>query len=530
MKPLAILHLEDNAIDAHLIQQLLVKEGWNFEALVVKTRSEFISAIEKGGIDLILSEHDVPEFSGYSAFEISRERYPKVPFIFVVANINQDKVAEYLRAGVEDYISKKELWRLLPIVRRVLQDSPFQELERYNRAMERLVSVVQELSLARTLDDITAIVRCAARELTGADGATFVLHERGMCYYAEENAIQPLWKGRRFPVNICIGGWCMRHREQVIIEDVYGDERIPIEAYQPTFIKSLVMVPIRREAPIGAIGNYWAERHAPTPEEVHLIQALADSTSVAMENVQVYSELEQRVRERTSQLETANQELEAFSYTVSHDLRSPLRSILSFGELLQMKYKSQIDEQGRIYLNRVMMAAKRMTTQIDDMLCLHKLTQVEIKRETVNLSILGREILANFKATEPNRQVETVIADGLTVDGDSVLLRVMLENLLSNAWKYSSKIPQARIEFDVTKELDDSSVFYIRDNGAGFDMNYADKLFRPFKRLHSEDEFPGTGVGLASVQRIINKHGGKIWVESALGQGTTFYFTIGNPA
>lgn len=232
-----------------------------------------------------------------------------------------------------DYVSKNQLWRLVPTIRRAVTAiaTPSlctSQLQRYNQAMQRLVKVVQELSLARSLDEITAIVRIAARELTGADGATFVLREGDMCFYADENAIQPLWKGRRFPIDVCIGGWCMQHKQQVIIEDVYGDERIPYEAYKPTFIKSLVMVPIRKEAPIGAIGNYWASPHLATPEEVGLIQALADTTSVAMENVQLYNELEQRVRERTAQLEAANRELEAFAYTLSHDLQAPLSATM----------------------------------------------------------------------------------------------------------------------------------------------------------------------------------------------------------
>jgi GAF domain len=189
--------------------------------------------------------------------------------------------------GATDCIRKDELWRLAPLVERILNknkefDRPTQFLEsmsnRHNRSLELLLTVVQKLSLAKDLNMITAIVRRAARELTNADGASFVLREGDLCYYADEDAIAPLWKGKRFPANICIGGWCMDNRQQVIIEDVYGDDRIPIAAYQLTFIKSLAMVPIRPEKPIGAIGVYWAKQHAATAEEVSLIQALADTT------------------------------------------------------------------------------------------------------------------------------------------------------------------------------------------------------------------------------------------------------------
>lgn len=179
----------------------------------------------------------------------------------------------------------------------------------YVQAMRRLITVVQELSLAHSLETIMAIVRVAARELAQADGATFVLQDKDQCFYADEDAISPLWKGQRFPMKICIGGWTMQHRQPVVIENIYGDERIPFAAYQPTFVKSLAMVPIRTVAPIGAIGVYWAQYHQPTSEEIELLQALADTTAVAMENVQVYAELEQRVHDRTIELEFANAQL-----------------------------------------------------------------------------------------------------------------------------------------------------------------------------------------------------------------------------
>lgn len=185
--------------------------------------------------------------------------------------------------------------------------------ERYVRGMERLVQAVQELSLARDLGSIQRVVRTTARELTGADGATFVLRESGMCHYADEDAIAPLWKGKRFPLQTCISGWAMLNRQPTVIPDIYVDPRIPVDAYRPTFVKSLAMVPIRTLDPIGAIGNYWARRHQPDARELALLQALADSTAVAMENVRVYGELEQRVRDRTAALEQANDEIRRIS-------------------------------------------------------------------------------------------------------------------------------------------------------------------------------------------------------------------------
>jgi GAF domain-containing protein len=165
----------------------------------------------------------------------------------------------------------------------------------YLYAMERLVGVVQELSLARDMNTISTIIRNAARNLTGADGATFVLRDGDQCYYADENAIAPLWKGKRFPMNTCISGWVMEHGEPVVIQDIYKDRRIPADLYRPTFVKSMAMVPIRRNAPIGAIGNYWATNRLPTKEEVAILQALADTASVAIANAELYSQLQQQV-------------------------------------------------------------------------------------------------------------------------------------------------------------------------------------------------------------------------------------------
>lgn len=185
----------------------------------------------------------------------------------------------------------------------------------YVRGMERLVLAVQELSLARDLEQVQHIVRTTARELVGSDGATFVLRDGDQCYYADEDAIEPLWKGSRFPMGACISGWSMLNKQPAVIEDIYADDRIPHAAYRPTFVKSLAMVPIRSLDPIGAIGNYWADGHLATPDEVTLLQALADATSVAMENVAMYLELERRVADRTAELELANAEILALAVT-----------------------------------------------------------------------------------------------------------------------------------------------------------------------------------------------------------------------
>jgi PAS domain S-box-containing protein len=236
-------------------------------------------------------------------------------------------------------------------------------------------------------------------------------------------------------------------------------------------------------------------------------------------------ELERRVIERTLQLEVANKELEAFSYSVSHDLRAPLRGIDGFSQALLEDYAGKLDAKGKEHLQRVRAASQRMAQLIDDMLNLSRVTRSEMCREAVDLSALARTISGQLKKTEPERPVEFIIRPGLVVDGDPRLFQVALENLLSNAWKFTSKRPSARIEFGVIQN-DGIPTYFVRDNGAGFEMAYADKLFGAFQRLHTTAEFPGTGIGLATVQRIIHRHGGRIWAEGAVEQGATFYFTL----
>ena len=235
--------------------------------------------------------------------------------------------------------------------------------------------------------------------------------------------------------------------------------------------------------------------------------------------------LEELVEQRTTELTAVNKELESFSYSVSHDLRAPLRGIDGFSQALLEDYPDKLDEQGKEYLQRVRSATQRMGELIDDMLNLSRVTRSEMRCETVDLSTLARTFTAELQKTQPGRQVEFVITEGLNVNGDARLLRVVLQNLLGNAWKFTGKKPKARIEFGVTRH-EEKPVYYVRDDGVGFDMTYVGKLFAPFQRLHSAEEFPGTGIGLATVQRVILRHGGTIWAEGAVGKGATFYFTL----
>lgn len=393
-------------------------------------------------------------------------------------------------------------------------------------AYARLVTAVQDLSLARSLPQVQEIVRTAARRIANSDGATMVLRERDHCFYADEDAIAPLWKGRRFPTQSCVSGWSMRHGASVVIPDIYADERVPIDAYRPTFVRSLVIVPIRPEAPLGAIGVYWACERRASDEEVELLQSLANTTAVALENVQVYAELEHRVAARTLELEAANRELEAFSSAVSHDLRSSLRTINGHTFLLGEALDSSTAEQVRPHLAGIQRSTEQIHVLIESLLRLARFSAADLHRRRVDLAELAHGIVARLRAESGERSVEVKIAEKLETDCDEELMSIVLDNLLSNAWKFTSRTTPACVEVGCEERAQgEASAFFVRDNGAGFDPTRASRLFEPFQRFHSTTDFPGTGVGLATVQRIVQRHGGRIWAESSPGAGATFRFT-----
>ncbi|WP_157679826.1 sensor histidine kinase [Nitrosococcus watsonii] len=235
--------------------------------------------------------------------------------------------------------------------------------------------------------------------------------------------------------------------------------------------------------------------------------------------------LNQKLQQHVTKLSTVNKELEAFSYSVSHDLRAPLRSIDGFSQALLEDYEDKLDREGQGYLQRVRAATQRMGRLIDDLLQLSRISRVEMIPQKVDLSRLAQEIATTLRTEEPQRQVEFCIGQDLTASGDSRLLRILLDNLLGNAWKFSANQPQARITLGMLAK-EGKPVFFVRDNGAGFDMRYIDKLFDPFQRLHGANEYPGTGIGLATAQRVVHRHGGQIWAEGQINQEATFYFTL----
>lgn len=396
----------------------------------------------------------------------------------------------------------------------------------------RLVRAIQELSLARDLDTVVAIVRTAARELTGADGATFVLRDGPYCHYVDEDAIAPLWKGQRFPLEACISGWSMLNREPVVIEDIYADARIPKDAYRPTFVKSLVMVPIRTLEPVGAIGNYWATHHLATEKEVQLLAALADSTSVAMENTDLYRTLERRIEERTAQLREVERQKAEMAALIAHDLKSPANGIL-----LTCKARlrnANVSESDRRYWRGVEASADVINRLALNLVDLARSDDGALTPRPVELDL--RALLASVvermtplaEAREQRIELETSIGDARLRADEELLLRV-LQNLVDNALRHN----RSEVVRLAMREVGERVEIRVLDEGPGVPEAMRTQVFDKYTRLDGaaadHTHSVGHGLGLAFCRVAIEAHGGRIWVEANRDAATGAAFVIELP-
>ncbi len=429
--------------------------------------------------------------------------------------------------------------------------------------MERLVAVIQELSKARDLPSVQAVVRTAARELTGADGATLVLRDGDSCFYADEDAIAPLWKGQRFPMSACISGWVMLNKQVAVIEDVLADPRIPTDVYRPTFVKSLVMVPVRRNDPVAAIGNYWAEQRLPTEAEVRLLQALADSTSVALENVALYAALEARVRERSAAVEVATraeaearrelaerqraeatlrsteeqlrqaQKMDAVGRLaggIAHDFNNLLSVILGYGSMVL----ESLDEEAplRREVAEICKAGERASALTKRLLTFSRTQVLDKKVVDVAEVVRGMEMmLRRLIGAHMNLEISAG-SDLFPVLADVGQLEQVLANLVVNArdamprgGKLTVEVGNVHLTGEYTSSHlgvadGDYLMLAVSDTGVGMDKQTQAHIFEPF--FTTKEKGKGTGLGLSTVYGIVKQSGGHIWVYSELGEGTTF--------
>ncbi|WPU63765.1 sensor histidine kinase [Peredibacter starrii] len=371
----------------------------------------------------------------------------------------------------------------------------------------RLIQVIHELSLARDLQSIVDIIRHAARELTGADGATFVLRDGDKCYYVDEDAITPLWKGLRFPLKACVSGWAMLNKQNVIIPDIYNDPRVPVDAYKPTFVKSMVMIPIRKESPIGAIGNYWAKPHEATSEEIKILESLADTTAISLQNIQLLSDL-------THQLNLRDE----FISISAHELRTPLTPLnLQLG-LLSKHLKGQSPKVD-LMLDKARTQLNDFSKLIDNLLDVSRIHLGQFSHQKVRTE-LCKIVQDNVNLLRLSSKGEITMNCAMNIWGewDEERIGQVVRNLILNAIKFGEG---KLIEVEVRTEQA-MAVFSVKDHGMGISRADQARIFRRFERAHDYKNFGGMGLGLYVVSKILEDHGGDISVESELNEGSTF--------
>jgi signal transduction histidine kinase len=394
-----------------------------------------------------------------------------------------------------------------------------------------LVDAIQRLSLAQTVGEVQEIVRTAARRLCGADGATFVLRDGDRCYYADEDAISPLWKGQRFPLESCISGWVMDHAAPVVIEDIYADDRIPHDAYRPTFVQSLAMVPIRSSAqPIGAIGNYWSSHHRAGPDEVERLQALADATAVAMTNVALWSDMEARVAERTAGLNEALKLNERLLGTLAHELRNTVggsRGLLEYVLEERPDLGGDVREELQLAHRSVVDALRIVDEQLD--LAKRRATQLAPKAADVPVATILAELAATYRAMRRNDAVALVVdpvAPGVALRTDAHLLKQVLRNLVSNALKFTDA-GEVRLSA-AAGPAEGEVTLTVSDTGLGIAPGDQERIFQEFAQVDDVQTGrpAGTGLGLPFVRRVTAQLGGRLELDSAPGRGSAFRVTL----
>lgn len=500
-KTLHFLLLEDVPTDEKIIEHELRKGNFSFILKRVTTEKAFREALEEFKPDIILADYKLPVFDGISALRIAEKNCPDIPFIFVSGYRGEELAVESLKSGAKDYVLKENLFRLVPSVRLAL--SEHKEQTKRRQAEEALRKSKASLDNAQR---IAHLGNCewdiVKNQVLGSDEFYRIFGLTPQAF---------------------VGSYEL-FIEYVHPEDIEFVKKSVYEALyerKPFNIEFRIVLPGNSEKIVHAQGEVIFDDTGKAIQMNGTIQDITKQKRIAYELEKQRNDLE----DLNNKLAAANEELGAFSYSVSHDLGAPLNRIDGFCTILMEEYADKLDERGKNYLNRVIINSKHMAQLIKDMLYLARTTSGEIHHETINLSALAKKIAKELQEKQTGRQVEFLIAEELITKGDPQLMQIVLNNLLGNAWKFTGKRPHARIEFGKI-EKDGKQVYFVRDNGAGFDMANVNKLFNPFRRLHSPTEFEGDGIGLATVQRIIKRHNGRIWAEGVVDQGATFYFTL----
>ncbi len=488
-----ILVVDDQPQNVELLRAHLVPRG--YDVVTAASGAEAMEKISGNQIDLVLLDVIMPGMSGFEVLAKLRadKKTQRIPVVMVTSLKETEDRLKALESGCDDFISKPfDRHELFARVKSLLRiKSLHDEADEARDYAEAIVETVREplLVLSKDLQVITAN------------------HAYYRIFKATPDATENVYfydlQGGRWNIPK------LRNRLEDVLEKgtTFNDFEVDYEA--PGAGRRALLLNARR------IDREGTEL---------ILLALEDITDrrLAEENIK---KLNADLQHNLDELASANKELEAFSYSVSHDLRNPLSRILGFSNVLLEGYSDKLDDEGKNHLNRVIKNAARMNRIMDDLLHLSRISRKGVQRQDVDLSKIAASVVAELREAQPDRGATVDIQEGIAAFADVKLIEVALSNLLGNAWKFTSKIKNAGIQFGTIKE-EGKIVYYVRDNGAGFDQRFSEKLFLPFHRLHSEDEFEGTGIGLATVQRIIHRHGGKVWAEGEPGKGAAFYFTL----
>lgn len=497
--------LEDVAADVGLLHHELEKGGLNVSTRGVETRDDFLQELEQRPPDVILSDHSLPSFDGFSALEIAHDRCPDTPFIFVTGSMGEEVAIDSLRSGATDYVLKGRLSKLVPAVKRGLRLAD--ERARRRKAEYDLRESEENFRLlVEGIDEYAVyILNPQGRVTTWNAGA-----ERIEGYRAQEII------GRRFhrfytPEDV------ERKRPDQALAVATAEGRFQEEGWQ-----------MRKDGT-----QYWAHVIIAALRDEHgkltgFSKIARDTTGRKEAEDQLRQQnaaLEHRVELRTDELRVAREEMETFSHSISHDLRSPLIHIAGFVQLLQNDLDDKLDVRSRRHLRTIIDSTAQMGRMIADLLAFSRIGQAEIHKIQVDLNQVAKDVEHELQPDLQIRQVDWVIHELPKVSADPFLIRQVFHHLMSNALKFTRARKTARIEIGSISDEKEQIVF-VRDNGVGFDMKYGDKLFGVFQRLHSVTEFNGVGTGLAQVRRIIQRHGGRTWAEGAVDAGATFSFSL----